>query len=241
MKKALYLMICMTLPCMAQTPSLCVGMDINPSVNVKLEPVEVKYNYSVDLMGLTSYAKSLDKSQLDTSERDVGDQKNAIIRGLTHSSMTYRVDVNNAYRDNGDGTFCIIPSEVNITLKWKPFVVFIESEFEDGSCQRNALLEHENKHVKIMVSRSVKYKDIFKQDVSQMIAQNYPALSRTKGNEEVMAAVENVVKYDMGIMNEEMDKYHSQLDSPSSLKYTHDECDSWYIPSGMEDSGNFSF
>lgn len=67
--------------------------------------------------------------------------------GLTVTTFSYRVAPKVVGYPMKGGRYCALPTEINIKMGYPTFEVLIDRRYRHGTCQFNAILDHENEHV----------------------------------------------------------------------------------------------
>lgn len=212
--------------------SICQPVD--QSVNIEIDPLpfQVSYNFNVNVMQLTDYALNHNTNHYDYNK----DNQITLVRGLTHSAFLNRYNTQMATYSTISGdenTVCAYPKDIIVHLGWEPVTVFVESEYDENSCQHNAILEHENKHVKIMQAMMDKYIPIIRADLEAEVQNNFPVAVPADDKKESVQVIENLLKRDLDKMTSEKDELDGMLDSPDSIMYTQHECPTWYFPANI--------
>lgn len=204
--------------------------NITPNIIINQLPFSLTYNYNMTLLDLTHYA--IEKNNENINKNKELSYNNIVIRGLTSSQFYYKISANFKYDKQYDSSYCVYPDNIIIDVGFKPFVVFIEKEYKEKSCQHDAILEHENKHVKIMSVVSNYYIPFFKKKILKSYYRFYDKSFININNEqELLKPLSVILQPYLNKIQDQVTELNSKLDSPESLNYTKKECNIWYMPS----------
>ena len=203
--------------------------DILPHVVINKSPLNVSYDFDMTLLDLTNYA--INKNNNNPKKNKELSSKNIVIRGLTSSQFYHKIHVNFQYDKQDDNSYCIYPQNIIIDVGFKPFTVFIEKEYKNKGCQHDAILEHENKHVKIMSVVSNYYISQMKTAILKKYYEFYGQSIMNISDEQLLIKpISLILKPYLDKIEEQVTELNSKLDSPESLNYTKNECKIWYLP-----------
>lgn len=196
----------------AQASSCAVAMDA-PMVNVVPSTQDVRYDFSKGLRDLGA---------MRGRSGDVKASADQATGGLRYDKPELKMQVSWHVRiDNRDKVVCLFYDRVDISIALQP-VIYVAREFKAPAC-RAAVLEHEEKHVKI--DRLVMNKYAHRMGVAVQAVVNkagvrgpYPVARRKEIEAQMMQAVEQVVKGEEQKLFAEMDRLQAEVDTPSEYK-----------------------
>ena len=107
------------------------------TITLTIKPIDAKLVYVFSRSG--DDLKTIDPQPLSSS---------ASLRGLTVHHLVGRLAL--TYQTQKIGTdWCLMPSLITVQAGFKDMTVYVDKQYSKGSCQRLAILFHENKHVMI--------------------------------------------------------------------------------------------
>lgn len=119
------------------------------------DDVCLRYKTMPELVFSTSYGKLVyNRSRNQQQLTAIGKQFGIVEQGLFASGLAlvgvnYHVSVNTASRVAADGGICVIPVRVELFIGYQNPIIYISKELEEGSCEYNVVLRHEQTHQQI--------------------------------------------------------------------------------------------
>lgn len=111
------------------------------------EPVRVDVHTTV---AATAYRHDLGKHGIAQVQRTTnGVATPGTTVGLTVASFAYRLSIGGRSWRRSDGVWCQWISSVRVELSIPEQTVYVAREYPAGSCQHDAVTEHENEHVRL--------------------------------------------------------------------------------------------
>ena len=159
-----------------------------------------------------------------------GPKGGGVVTGLAFSPLYYEYQMHYSVTEQGN-KICVAVDKMHINFRARPFV-FVSKEFPRGSCEFNAVLNHENKHVSTLKKVQRKYAQDFKKYVYDTILQVKPvkisspgqlAAAQKKIEKQVNARLESYIEeigYDLA-------REQTKVDSPSEYERVHNLCENW--------------
>ncbi|MCA8933170.1 MAG: hypothetical protein KDA49_11920, partial [Rhodospirillaceae bacterium] len=129
----------------------------------------------------------------------------------------------------GPGRVCGVPRNVTIRLGYDQMLVHILARYRPGSCQYEAVLEHEQEHVRINYETLQRYLPAIEDAVRRAISNQFPVRGTSTADAQRIAgtilgtALEQAVQ----VMLADRNARHRQLDSVDSYRATSSRCPSW--------------
>jgi hypothetical protein len=71
--------------------------------------------------------------------------------GLTLTSFTYQVSPSVVAYPMTNGRHCVVPTKIDVEMGYPLFEILIDNRYRRGTCQYNAILDHENEHVDLFL------------------------------------------------------------------------------------------
>ena len=100
------------------------------------------YNHRLNIAGIRNLFLTRGQAVAATHERALG---------VTYSEIVFYIAGNTTIVPRGAG-YCVYLETVDAEFGWKRTEVHIASEFPRGTCEYNAVLDHENQHLSIIKS-----------------------------------------------------------------------------------------
>ena len=161
-----------------------------------------------------------------TGAATVGDHQRHL--GLTTAQFGLSLRAEYASRTAG-GVTCIYPTRITVEIGYTSVTIYVARQYRRGSCQYDAIMEHENEHVRINRDTLAEHLALIEADLLDAARAGFPLQS---------ASVERATDYGMDLLTTELrqgvdrmiadrEAQHAQLDSPESYARTQAECPTW--------------
>lgn len=149
--------------------------------------------------------------------------------GLTVAELGFGLAVSVRAEATPDGRFCAEIAAVEATLGYDVIDVYIASEYPRGSCQYNAVLDHERLHVIVFQDTLNRYFPLVESALRNAADTAKPVLVRDpdKATKKLQAALERVAKPLFHQINEALDEGNGALDTRENYVREQDNCVSW--------------
>ncbi|MGY9015102.1 MAG: hypothetical protein ACKVG9_07405 [Rhodospirillales bacterium] len=116
----------------------CHVPNITPEISFSIIPYKVGFRKGSTRGELQRIARR----HSNTRHRD-----NWYPLGLTLTSFTYEVSPRVVAYPMKNGKYCALPTKIDIKMGYPSFEILIDSRYRRGTCQYNAIRDHENEHV----------------------------------------------------------------------------------------------
>ncbi|WP_020038262.1 hypothetical protein [Salipiger mucosus] len=191
-----------------------------PQADVRLVPV------TTDVV----YDSSLERGQLaELSDGRIARHPDTMVNGLTVANLTSEIRGNFRMARMGDGTTCVWPSDLEVSLGYDSITVYIAREFRPNTCRYDVTMEHENTHVDINRRVLNSHAASIRESIFRSVRRRFPR-SYT-GSTSVVSRAIRTLKDDITpriqAMVREREAQHGELDSPESYAYWQSLCDRW--------------
>ena len=161
-----------------------------------------------------------------TEAATLGDHQRHV--GLTTAQFGLSLRAEYASRTAG-GVTCIYPTRISVEIGYTDVVVYIARQYQRGTCQYDAIMEHETEHVRINRDTLTEHLALIEAGLLDAVRAGFPLQS---------ASVERAGDYGMNLLRTELrqgvdrmiadrEAQHGQLDSPESYARTQAECPTW--------------
>lgn len=128
--------------------------------------INVRLEYDPILTNFTQSVEQLKTFQIDTIN-PYGNNVNTIVGGLTQGMIQVEQSMQTGGLRYGRQS-CVWATKVDVILHLKP-TVYVARNFPPGTCQHNAILVHEQKHIKVDQDLALLYKPVFEDTLQRAI------------------------------------------------------------------------
>jgi hypothetical protein len=141
-----------------------------------------------------------------------------VINGLTKSAITMQFGI-----EAMKGSRCFGMTKIRITIGvGDPVKVLVADKYEPGTCQYNAILEHEMQHVDILRRGRILYAERFRQ---------FAGIAASQGPFQDMAQAQERVGGMMDVVSDELKRAltvaHATIDTAESYLANQARCTGW--------------
>ncbi len=179
----------------------------------------------------TDFSPSLDDlRRFDVDTQLIRDVVNPHIAGITRSGINVNYIVDFDGRIFGDQA-CVWISTVEIVVRSRPEVL-IAREYPPGTCEHDAVMEHEMKHVRVDHNLAARYAERFRraaQDAVGGLGVRY--VSDIGDMQRVQKTLENRIGAAIDAVSAEYqrdrNRFQNAVDRPSEYRRVHALCDGW--------------
>jgi hypothetical protein len=189
-------------------------------INVRTDPGQPVYSNKVRIADLTRMFLKQHRASF------TGQQ---VTTGLTVSDAEFAIATQLVTLKVADGRTCAWLSGVDMTLRYKTVTVYVAQEYQPGSCEHKAVLEHENEHVAIDRRNLIDFAPRMRTTLAARARAQGPAIGRTDkaaGNY-LLDQLKRAAKDVIDDMNQARERDHGKLDSPASYRATQARCKGW--------------
>ncbi len=192
-----------------------------PKISIKLTSDQIQYDFSKSKRDLKSF--SIDtKSPYDASAHtEVG--------GLMNGELSVNSQVSFGYlQDNANSEVCYWYDKIEVIMHIDP-VILIANENKKGTCEHNAIMAHEMKHIKIDRAVMKKYKARIYNDlqkITKKVGTIGPVSLSISGRTQnkMMKVIEKAVSNQTERMYAERRKLQQSVDSLEEYKRVAAQC-----------------
>lgn len=151
------------------------------------------------------------------------------VRGLTHSQLS--VKFSNALLSSqlGSGRFCLALTEVTATLGYDRTTVYVDRKYRKGSCEFNAIMEHENQHVLFNRASLAQSAPKIKAALEEAVPKANPLIVEAlgSGKKRQMDLLQTQLAPHISAMNAARDRLNATIDTAQSYRATQAKCRNW--------------
>ncbi len=130
------------------------------------------------------------------------------------------------------GGYLVYLVSANMQLFYGDIIVLIDKKYPVGSCEYNAIIAHENKHVGIARLIIDFYTPYVKKEIERIVKTLDPVVVRTTANANAVnmrysREIQEQLKPLLSLINEQLDKGNAQLDTPQNYQKDTANCSNW--------------
>ena len=208
------------IPFQAQANKRCPATNLSVKVNVKNIPAKVIYK--------TSHSRS-DLERLQLRQGRHTNRGKWKILGLTKTEFQYSIKITTNFKKIAGGRFCAYPVSYDLNIGYADFLIFIDRKYPTGSCEYQAILNHENAHVTIYKSYLKRYLPYIKKQIQAAALGVRPVVVSTpnRGTKHIQEQVQRRIRPLILKLNREADHSNARIDSPKSYRKVQLLCDNW--------------
>lgn len=149
--------------------------------------------------------------------------------GLTGRNLVTELRIGVRGSRNGNGIYCARLAEVEMTVGYDRIKVYIDRRYRPGSCEYQAVLDHENEHVEnfktILADHLPLLRDRLSREVARLGA--IPVRALRDGAERFRALVSARMEPHVQRMMKEMAAADARIDTPESYRANQARCTGW--------------
>lgn len=150
--------------------------------------------------------------------------------GLTVGRLFWRTSMMFSVRLNKQsGRACVYLTDVGLAYGFGKTPVYIDRRYRPGSCQYKEVYRHENAHVAILNTVGYHFQPWLKKKLAASADEMQPVLSRDpkRAQAGLNAKISSFSQSLMRMMEKELEKYHSIIDSSHNYRRIQDICKKW--------------
>mgnify|MGYP002713831711 CR=1 FL=1 len=195
-----------------------------------LEPPTPRVDVTADPGGdppIRNASRAEIRQRVGATRGDDGGNPELITSGLTAVELAHEFVYTLARVTKPDGTACVALDSVQARIANRNMTVFVLDRYGEGSCEREAILDHEFEHVEIN-------RDVVRIAGERLRAQLEALASRWRGRwltmdgeATIRTEIENTVEKVLDAVREQAAARHAELDTPQSYARTQGRCDGW--------------
>lgn len=196
----------------------CEQVRQSPYVSLTVSPGQINYITSRNKAGLR---------RLHSGVRSIDSDWSPI--GLTMAELGLGLAVSVRAEGTADGRYCAEVASVEATLGYDVIDVYIASEYPRGSCQYNAILDHERLHVMVFQDTLDQYFSQVEETLRRAANSAKPVLTRDpdRASRKLQAILERAAKPLFRAINKTLDRGNGALDTRENYEREQTNCISW--------------
>lgn len=189
-----------------------------PQVKVVTTLPPIQYNRTLSVRQITQMHASADSN---------GKTHDANTLGLTVSKFTAQWGMDFLAGKLANGSNCIWLRRVEIKLAVPEVTVYVASEYQPGNCEYNAVLAHENEHVRINTEVMTVRARTLETELKAAVGKLAPLVSKMEPRAAVEKELGGLVERHLAEMNTERDRRNAAIDSDHSYRTVAQKCRNW--------------
>lgn len=149
--------------------------------------------------------------------------------GLTLSDFTFQIGTSARLLPQPDNTYCAYPRSFDITIGYSEFKVYIDRRYGKGSCEYQAILEHENTHVSLYRSNMARNLPDLQRAVYSAARSITPVIvnSPQQGAQYMQGQMAKKLRPLVARMSRGAEIANAKIDTPVSYNQVQGRCRNW--------------
>ncbi len=190
---------------------------IVPTIDVIPEVPNPQYRYDVTKVGLT---------QMMGAKGSNGG-RHSMTLGLTVGTFGTSWQISSSTIRKGN-LLCHYLRNANVRLQVPSLIVYIASDYRQGSCQFQTITTHENEHVRVNQAVVRKYAPIMRETLLTAAYRLSPvATTSDPGPQAIERALQPTILAVLNDMYKERDRGNGVIDTDDAYRRTSQRCSSW--------------
>ena len=204
----------------SQNLSACPKIDGGLNLSVQVDQGRVVYDHTLNKAQLRRLASRSQGATLRPGEQPLGLTRRNMQTGSSMESQTVNLS---------RGRYCARLSKVNIKINFNQLKVYVLKDYRRGSCQYDAVLAHEHRHVSLSREVLTKHRSIIERKIRRRILGMKPAVtsSRNRANQQMYSRLERLLVPLIKDMEREMNAANEKIDTPASYARFKKHCRRW--------------
>lgn len=217
----------MTIFCLMSTAGYaqtggCAPRKETPVINIHYVDRGVVYNSNLtgpQIQAVMSHSDVVTADMMQTA-----------LNGLTVSHLSMTANSNLIFTTTAN-KICVYPYDINIEVGYnEPQIVYIKNKYPDGTCQKDAILQHENGHVTINQNVAQSLAFALKSDLENLVndpGYPFPVPTKEYGSQVINALIQQHIDADFAQAKSQNRSLNGQLDTPENYRATTRLCSNW--------------
>lgn len=158
--------------------------------------------------------------------RNIGHQQ----VGLTETHLVHRMTTTFTICSSiNSREQCVYPTKVSLAAGYSDTKIYIAHEYPPGSCQYQAIYQHEAEHVRILNRHQERFLPILRADLRHLVRQTRPPSSRNpqRAQKRIMRRLERWMKKKFRRLEKSLDNAHAAIDTRQSYAKIQASCQRW--------------
>ncbi|MEM7226523.1 MAG: hypothetical protein AAF495_26365 [Pseudomonadota bacterium] len=149
--------------------------------------------------------------------------------GLTIANFGTSYQTQMTYRKAKGGGYCVALSEATITVGYEDMTIYLSRDYAEGSCEFDAILEHELEHVAINEGVLRSYKTKFQEALKRVLRSKRVIFVHRKQEARSAYLLEFQRQFEPVArkMMRARDQKNAKIDTRASYERVHAKCSNW--------------
>jgi hypothetical protein len=197
----------------------CAIPDRNPQLEIVVDDGSVTYDFTRTRKQMIALPREMGA----TPPNHGGEPQ-----GLTLNKLTLKIAAELNYRDIHRGSRCIYPGRIVLTISSEQHV-FVDARYPEGSCERQAVLDHERDHIRINREAARAHEGALRRAVAGLLAAHpyYFVPVNQPPQDAYIGAIREVAKPILDAIKSDARRHHAELDSPDGYATIRARCSGW--------------
>lgn len=207
-------------PAPAFAATRCPAPGKPPRVNIKTVPARIIYK--------TGYSRS-DLLRMQRKNGRPGGAAAMQVLGLTLSEFRYSLETAARLYPASGGGYCAQAVSYDLSVGFSDFLVHIDRQYRRGSCEFNAIRDHEISHVALFRSNFTRYIPLIRAKARAAAALVKPVAVRSSndGVKQLQDQMQRRIGPLIKKLSRDSDIANARIDTPKSYRNVHMLCDNW--------------
>ena len=217
-------MIGLLLVLMIQTASAqtdCAPYRDAITVDFRTHPARTRLNNSLNVTALRDLMGSKGQAPIG------GVHAEAL--GVTYATPEFNIEARTRILSRDHGPACVYLAQVSVDFGFHDMDVYVASEFQPGTCEYKAILDHENQHVAINTHALHDHAPRIRAALEQMLAEERPVAARdpSRVTRQVLDRISGRMDRYLQAFYQEMETRNGVLDTASNYEAIGALCRDW--------------
>lgn len=213
--------VCATaLPSGAAWASPCKAPKTPPKATLVMKPVEARYRHDLDTAAIQDIVNE-GQGYVSGPWHQAG--------GITRAGLSVEYETS-FYISKAQGAgYCAALAEVIVTVEYHDMMVFVGSEYPEGSCEYEAILTHEKEHVEINRDVLESYEGKLRDAILRVLKSQRTIFVHRKGeaNSAYLLEFERQVQPVLKKMSAERGHRNGKIDTQDNYRRVWAQCGGW--------------
>jgi hypothetical protein len=188
-----------------------------PALDIVVRDAPVNYRFGLDSPAIAKIA----------DENGMPGLKSEIPFGLTIGRYNLEVTVNSESNRDGSG-YCTELRAAHVEIGLKQLDVIIDRRFAPGSCERQAVLDHEAEHVEVFRAALRSYLPALERALGHIaLPRAIPVADRNAARAAYVDPITDALKPLLTALNSHARAANARLDTPESYAAVFKRCHGW--------------
>ena len=150
--------------------------------------------------------------------------------GLTETHLVHRMTTRfTICSDKRRREQCVYLAEISLVVKYPDTKVYIAREYRPGSCEYQAIYQHEAEHVRILNAHQARFLPSFRAYVRHLSREIRPRSSKNarKAQKKIMRKLKRSVKKEIQRLERSLKSAHSAIDTAKNYAKVQKLCRNW--------------